>query len=464
LSKQKKEVVQNIKPNRRENIILSSALFDEECKMHAMQQKIPTQHFNNQRIRSILDIFNGLVENNTPPTTRLIVEQMYPQDNEINLQKREELHRSLKELKNKVPPVPLELFKEQINLLVKHAKLNNFDTLLDETKARIQAELNSPSYKTKDDSIDFLMDKIETDLDKFTLEKIKALNLGEGLKDSFQKVKEQRDNPSSERAYVTTGYDSLDGPLSGGFARSEFSIISARPSMGKTVVMLNMAIEAAKKGTKVLFLTVEMTLEQCLQRALSKTSDVKLQKIIQPEHLTHTDMQSLENSSKEVASVYGSKLLIEETPYLSPSSMRSRAKYYQELFGVELVFVDYVQIMRTNQGKVPSEISDYEAISDSLMNTAKELDVAFVMGSQLSRDVEKREDKRPLDSDLRNSGRFEQDAALIIHLYRDEVYNKDTEDKKVIEFLIGKNRFGVGHTMIPFSHDFSTQSIFENVS
>src|SRR5690625_6895964 len=88
-------------------------------------------------------------------------------------------------------------------------------------------------------------------------------------------------------------------------------------------------------------------------------------------------MQSLENSSKEVASVYGSNLLIEETPYLSPSSMRSRAKYYQELFGVELVFVDYVQIMRTNQGKVPSEISDYEAISDSLMNTAKELDVAF---------------------------------------------------------------------------------------
>lgn len=455
----------NLDSNKRENIILSSILFNKDCMDHSIQKRIPTEFISNKKIKHILEIFNGLVENNTRPTPDMLVEQMFPKDDQDSLNRKVELKESFLTLRNNVEPVDIDLFKEHLNILVKHAKLNNFKMLLNTTLGKIENELSSPSFKSNDDAVNFLLGRIESELDQFTSEEIKSLNLTEGLTKTLDLINKQKLNPELYKpSYVPTGYKNLDTPLSGGFPRSEFSIISARPSMGKTVVMLNSAVEAAKAGTKVLFITIEMSLEQCLQRILSKVSEVNLSKIRQPENMNDLDLENLKHNPKTASSIYGSNLFIEESRSLTPNELKSRINYYQTHFGVDLVFVDYVQIMRTNAGTVPTETSDFNGISDGIMSAAKELDVAIVVGSQLSREVENREDKRPLDSDLRNSGRFEQDAALIIHLYRDEFYNKDSENKKEIEFLIGKNRFGQGSVMVPFAHNYSIQTIYEKVS
>jgi replicative DNA helicase len=311
--------------------------------------------------------------------------------------------------------------------------------------------------------MNFLQSNLGKIFEEFTPEEIKSLNLAEGLVKQLELIKTRRDNPEISDS-VTTGYKSLDEALSGGFQKGGFSLVCARPAMGKTVTMLNMAVEAAKKNKKVLFISIEMNLVQCLQRILSKISSVKLKKIIQP-HLLHTsEIKQLTDVSTEAAKVYGKNLFIEEVKSITPSQLEGRIKFYQKHFGVELVFVDYIQIMRTPEGKVPKEQTDYSSISSELREISKSLLIALVLGAQLSRDVEKREDKRPMDSDLKNSGSFEQDAFAILHLYRDAVYNPETEDINIIEIIFGKNRFGTGNITFRFGCDYSTQSIGELVS
>ncbi|NGY89022.1 hypothetical protein F6Y05_39260 [Bacillus megaterium] len=161
------------------------------------------------------------------------------------------------------------------------------------------------------------------------------------------------------------------------------------------------------------------------------------------------------------AKLYGKNLFIEEVTSINAPQLEAKIKFYQKQFGVELVFVDYIQIMKTRNNNTPKEVSDFSEISYDLRELAKATQVALVLGAQLSRDVEKRDDKRPLDSDLKNSGSFEQDAFAIIHLYRDVVYNKDTEEKRILEVIIGKNRFGEGNITIKLPYDYSVQSIYQ---
>lgn len=455
---------QKIKPEtilstrRRENIILSSILFNKECREHAISNEINTGPIQDPTIKKILDIFNGLCRSNITPSTDMIIEQFYPKDEDED--KRVELTSNLMKLRDTCPPAEIDLFKQHVFFIKKHKDLEKLRLLLNEGLHMINQEMNNPSFDKETKTFDYLSSKFNEIVGNFTPEELKSLNLSEGLKKVIERVKEQKSNPTLSET-VCTGYEELDQYLSGGFRKGVFTLIAARPAMGKTVMMLNAAIEAAKQGKKVLFISIEMNLIQCLQRSMSKVSGVKMSKILQPEFITNNEISELEKSQEKVTSLYGKNLFIDEVKSINAPQLEAKIKFYQKQLGVELVFVDYIQIMHTRQNKTPKEVSDYTEISNDLREIAKSTGVALVLGAQLGRDVEKRDDKRPMDSDLKNSGALEQDAGAIIHLYRDVVYNKETEDKNILEVIIGKNRFGAGNVTIKLPYDFSRQSIYQ---
>ncbi len=443
---------------RRENIILSSLLFDKECREYAIQKSIDTSAIQDNRIKKIIDIFNGLCRSNIPPRLDIIVEQFYPKDEDEEA--RTKLIQDLMKLREQCPPADIELFKQHLFFIKKHKSLEKLRKLLNKALKMIEKEENQPSYDKETKTFDFLSSQFDDLIKDFTLEEAKSLNLSEGFVNLIEKIRREKDNPTISDT-VCTGYEEIDQVLSGGFRKGVFSLICARPAMGKTVFMLNLSIEAAKRGAKVLFVSIEMDLTQCLQRVLSKVSAVKMSKILQPDYLSETDIQELESSAKEASKLYGKNLFFEEVTSINPQQLESKVKFYQKQFGVDLVFVDYIQIMKTSGNKTPKEVADFSEISYELRELAKATNVALVLGAQLGRDVEKQEDKRPTDSSIKNSGSLEQDAGAIIHLYRDIVYNKDTEDKNIIEVIIGKNRFGQGNVTIKLPYDYSRQSIYQ---
>lgn len=442
----------------RENVILSSLLFNKDCREYSIQSPIDTSLLSNGETKILINIFNELVKSSLRPSLDMIITQRYPK--EEDMKRRNDLIKNLDKLKETCKPVELDLFKEELFFLRKHRFLTNLQNVLKETSTLVQQEFFKPSYHKSNDSINFLQEKLEAIMEDFSPEDVKSLNLSEGLTKQIEIIIDRKNNPEITDT-ASSGYEALDENLSGGFRKGNFSLICARPGMGKTVVMLNQAVEAAKQGVKTLFISIEMDLTQCLQRVFSKISRVKLRRILQAKLLTNSEMNELKTTAKEASKLYGKNLFLEEVTSITPSQLDSRIKYYQKHFGVELVFVDYIQIMRTNAGKIPKETSDFASISGDLREISKSRGVALVLGAQLSRDVEKRDDKRPMDSDLKNSGDFEQDAAAILHLYRDSVYNPDTEDKNVLEVIIGKNRFGTSNVTLRFTYDYSRQTIYE---
>ncbi len=237
---------------------------------------------------------------------------------------------------------------------------------------------------------------------------------------------------------IPTGFD-LDYKLSG-FQPSDFILIAARPSMGKTAFVLNIAqYMAFKKNKAVAIFSLEMSKEQLVNRLFSLESQVDAQSL-RTGNMKDSDWEKL----IEGAGVIGqSKLIIDDTPGISISELRSKCRKYKLEHGLDIIIIDYLQLMTGSVGKSSEsrqqEVSD---ISRQLKGLARELNVPVVSLSQLSRAVESRPDKRPMLSDLRESGAIEQDADVVMFIYRDEYYNKDSEFKKQAEIIIAKQRNG----------------------
>lgn len=442
--------------NRRENIILSALLYCQECRQIAVLRGIQANQFENRKVRNIIEIFNGLVSANLPPTIKMIIEQKYPKDEQDK--EREALSTSFTQLKEKFPTPDVALFEQHLILHKRQFKFKALRELFIESQRILDIEAEKGFIDSEDKVMTHLEEGLYKIGETFTDEEVKQMNLSVALQSLMDRIKLLRESDDITES-ISTGYDEIDRLLSGGYRKGYFSLICARPAMGKTVVMLNQAVESAKRNNKVLFISIEMDILQCMQRVVSKVSGVSSQKIQQPKDLFPSEMDTLRTTIEAVKSEYGSNLYFEEVVSITVPQLEQRIKFYKNHFGVDLVFVDYVQIMRTRKGTTPKEVTDYAEISNSLRETAKSQQVAIVLGAQLGRDVEKREDKRPMDSDLKNSGAFEQDAAAIIHLYRDAVYNKDTDEPKVLEVIIGKNRFGQGNTTLKFTYDYAKQMI-----
>ena len=246
-----------------------------------------------------------------------------------------------------------------------------------------------------------------------------------------------------------------------GLQPSDLIIVAARPSMGKTTFAMNLCENAAMASDKpVLVFSLEMPAEQIMMRMIASLARVDQTKIRTGQNLEEAEWS-------KIASVFGmfkqkNNLYIDDSSGLTPTELRSRARrVYRENGGLSMIMVDYLQLMRAPAFS-DNRTLEIAEISRSLKALAKELEVPVIALSQLNRTLEQRADKRPVNSDLRESGSIEQDADLIMFIYRDEVYNDNSEDKGVAEIIIGKQRNGpIGRVRLAFNGQFSR---FDNLA
>lgn len=250
---------------------------------------------------------------------------------------------------------------------------------------------------------------------------------------------------------VPSGFDNLDG-LTAGFQASDLIIIAARPSMGKTSLALCMSeFVGIEKHKAVALFSLEMSKEQIVLRMLCSQARVDNSKV-RTGHLGERDFPRLVDAASKLAEA---PIYIDDTPAITITEMRAKSRRLHKEHGLSLIVVDYLQLMRSPaySNSREQEISD---ISRSLKALAKELGVPVIALSQLNRSVESRNDKRPVMSDLRESGAIEQDADLIMFVYRDEVYNPESVDKGVAELIISKQRTGpTGTVRLAFSPEYT---------
>ena len=236
---------------------------------------------------------------------------------------------------------------------------------------------------------------------------------------------------------IPTGFVDLDYKTSGMHA-SDLVLIAARPSMGKTAFVLNIAqYMAFRKDVTVAIFSLEMSKEQLVNRMLSMESNVDSQKL-RTGTLTDSDWDAVVEG---IGIIGNSKLIIDDTPGISISELRSKCRKMKLEHNLGIIMIDYLQLM-SGSGKSDSRQQEISDISRSLKALAREIDVPVIALSQLSRAVEQRPDHRPMLSDLRESGAIEQDADVVMFIYRDDYYHKDTEKKDIAEIIIAKQRNG----------------------
>jgi replicative DNA helicase len=244
-----------------------------------------------------------------------------------------------------------------------------------------------------------------------------------------------------------SGFTDLDR-MTTGWQASDLVIVAARPSMGKTAFAVNMVEHAVMTGGSVLVFSMEMPSEQIVMRMLSSLGRID-QTRLRTGDLKDEDWDRFASA---VSQLKDKRLYIDDTAALTPGEVRSRARRVaRETGGLDLIMVDYLQLMRTAK-ESENRATEISEISRSLKALAKEMKCPVVALSQLNRQLESRPDKRPMNSDLRESGAIEQDADVILFIYRDEVYNENTEDLGIAEIIIGKQRNGpIGKVRLKFT-------------
>ncbi|MEW6243789.1 MAG: replicative DNA helicase [Bacillota bacterium] len=236
---------------------------------------------------------------------------------------------------------------------------------------------------------------------------------------------------------IPTGFKEID-MLTSGLQKSDLIVIAARPSMGKTMLCLNIARNAAVlRGVPVVIFSLEMSKEQMAQRLLCMEAGVDSQRL-RTGYLQEGDWGRL---SRAFGQLSEAPVFIDDTPNLSVMEVRAKSRRIKAEHDLGLVVIDYLQLMQM-KGRVESRQQEISEISRSLKALARELKVPIIAASQLSRAVESRVDKRPLLSDLRESGAIEQDADVVAFIYRDEYYNRESEKRNIAEIIIAKQRNG----------------------
>lgn len=321
----------------------------------------------------------------------------------------------------------------------------------------VSTQIASMGYEANDD-VKNIIDSAESKILEISNRKKTAdfTPINEIVLDSFKSIEALMGNKNGLTG-LPTGFEDLDN-LTSGLHGSDFIILAARPSMGKTAfalnVVQNVAIRAAKKvggaPKTVAFFSLEMSKEQLVQRMLCAEANIDSQRLRIGE-LRDEDWAMLINTADKLSSA---NIYIDDTAGITAMDMRSRARRLKAEHGLDLIVVDYLQLMqgsgkKNNNGDRQQEVSE---ISRSLKALARELDVPVIALSQLSRSVEARQVKRPMLSDLRESGSLEQDADIVAFLYREDYYNPETENKNITELIIAKHRNGPVDTVNLFFH------------
>ena len=317
---------------------------------------------------------------------------------------------------------------------------------------RLNEEIANNCYVGKDS-----LENILADTEKRVFDLVQRRNTGEfvpirqvvmNAMDNIEKASHNQGNVTG----VATGFLDLDYKTAG-MQPSDLILVAARPSMGKTAFVLNVAQYVAFRQNKtVAIFSLEMSKEQLVNRLFAMESKVDSQ------HLRTGDLSDSEwEKLIESAGVIGkSNLIIDDTPGISISELRSKCRKYKLEHNLEMIIIDYLQLMSGNGKSTDSRQQEISDISRSLKALARELHVPVIALSQLSRAVEQRPDHRPMLSDLRESGAIEQDADVVMFIYRDDYYNKDTEKKGIAEIIIAKQRNGpIGTVELVWLPDFT---------
>ncbi len=321
----------------------------------------------------------------------------------------------------------------------------------------VTTEIASEGYQV-DADVEAYLDKAEQALFEVTQRKIRPSfsRLKDILRDAFTKIEELYERKELVTG-VSTGFHELD-QVTAGLQPSDLIIVAGRPGMGKTSFVLNVAQHAAiGGGVPVAFFSLEMSKEQLVMRLLCAEARVDSHRLRRG-MLKDSDWPKLTRAAGALAEA---PIYIDDTPGLTTLELRAKARRLKSEAGLGLVVVDYLQLMRA-RGRFDLREQEISEISRSLKGLAKELDVPVVALSQLNRGVESRTDKRPLLSDLRESGAIEQDSDVILFIYRDEVYNKESQDQGMAELIVGKQRHGPTATVkLAFISEFTA---FENLA
>jgi len=287
------------------------------------------------------------------------------------------------------------------------------------------------------------LEQILADTEKSIFDLLQSRNSGDFVPirqvalNVLEKIELASRNPGSVTG-IPTGFIDLDYKTSG-LQPSDFVLIAARPSMGKTAFVLNLVDHVAvRKGLPCMIFSLEMSKEQLVNRMLSMESNVDSQKL-RSGSLTDADWDAIVEG---IGVIGNSKLIIDDTPGISITELRSKCRKMKLEQGLSMIIIDYLQLMSGSGRGSDSRQQEISEISRSLKALAREMNAPVVALSQLSRACETRTDHRPMLSDLRESGAIEQDADVVMFLYRDDYYNKDTENPNIAEVIIAKQRNG----------------------
>ena len=302
---------------------------------------------------------------------------------------------------------------------------------------RINEEIANNCYSQKE-SLELLLEEAEKKIFEIVQKRNNSdfIPIRQVVMNAMNLIEEASKNKGAVTG-IATGFLDLDYKTAG-MQPSDLILVAARPSMGKTAFVLNIAQHVAIKEQKaVAIFSLEMSKEQLVNRLLSLESKVNSQ-AIRTGNMKDDEWERLIESADSIGK---SKLLIDDTPGIGISELRSKCRKFKLEYNLQMVIIDYLQLM-TGSGKNESRQQEISDISRSLKALARELHVPVIALSQLSRAVEQRPDHRPMLSDLRESGAIEQDADVVMFIYRDDYYNKDTELKNVAEIIIAKQRNG----------------------
>lgn len=417
-------LVKRIMPNslEAEQSVAGSMIMDKEAIVVAMEMLIQEDFYHQQYgllFAAMVELYNG----GQPVDLVTLQDKLKAMNAPAEVS-------SLEFVKDLVTAVPTSANVKYYAQIVK-------DKAVLRRLIKVTEEIENECYKGTGELEDILAD---TEKSVFGL----LQNRGGGdyvpIKEVVLNALEKIEQASKTQGNVTgipSGFVDLDYKMSG-LQPSDFILVAARPSMGKTAFVLNIAQHVAfHEDMATAVFSLEMSKEQLVNRLFALESRVDAQ-VLRSGNLTDSDWEKL----IEGAGVIGkSHLLIDDTPGISISELRSKCRKFKLEHDLKLIIIDYLQLM-SGSGRSDSRQQEISDISRSLKGLARELHVPVIALSQLSRAVEQRPDHRPMLSDLRESGAIEQDADVVMFIYRDDYYNKDTELKNIAEIIIAKQRNG----------------------
>ena len=418
------QLIKRIMPNslEAEQSVIGSMIMDKEAIVTAMEILIKEDFYHQQY--GVL--FDAMIE-------------LYSTGQPVDLVT---LQNKLKEKDVPKEISSLEFVRDLVTAVPTSANIKYYANIVKENSMkrkliRVMEDIENECYAGTE-SLDSVMDKTEHDV--FALLSSRTGGEYVPIRTVVMNALEKIEKASKQSGTVTgipTGFIDLDYRTAG-LQPSDLILVAARPSMGKTAFVLNLAQHVAfQENMCTAIFSLEMSKEQLVNRLFSLESRVDAQ-ALRTGNLSDADWEKL----IERAGIIGnSELIIDDTPGISISEMRSKCRKYKLEHDLKLIIIDYLQLM-SGSGRSESRQQEISEISRSLKALARELSVPVIALSQLSRAVEQRPDHRPMLSDLRESGAIEQDADVVMFIYRDDYYNKDTELKGISEIIIAKQRNG----------------------